>query len=478
MFNTKKVLVILLALVTLLSFAACGDDSNALDILESVPDIELSKEEVVEESEPDPEPAEGQTRMPVILQSYNKDQTTVVIAGTCEEGATVKASYVGGEVSEVTANGTRFALEVDVGTKAIVSLQITATAPDKTESEPKVLECGYEATAEDSEKYPTVLGDGVNLFFKDSLAALSEEAVVPNSTTDKLVSRIDTYVKNLAKTDSELLYVMVPSKSSYDKDSLPADTVVSEGITLYNQVKAALESSDASLIDMRDTFAEADTSKYPLYYNTHSTMSEYAAYLTYVAIMNHIAEKYAEAAPRDISEFDVKEIKDAIGGDLAYHYKLDEKVFTETVYDFVPKFETALGDKIPEELAEQYTNPVLINQVKQYMAENDYRFYNEYFVSKSGIPDTSVARGDEAFGFFTDRAELPTALIYRDEYSIPMIDMLAERFENSMFESAGKLNLNVTGATDYTSGEEGNVNYIIVILSEDSLTRFLDTNAN
>lgn len=478
MFNTKKVLVILLALVTLFSFVACGGGSNALDILESVPDLEVSKDVVVESSKPDPEPAEGQTRMPVVLQMYNKTQNVVVLAGTCEEGATVKAAYVGGEVSEVTARGTYFALEVNVGDKALVSLQVTATAPDKTESEPKVIECGYEATAADSVDYPTVLGNGINLFLDASIANLSESAVVPNTIIKKLVSNINTkYVTNLDKTGTELLYVMVPSKGSYDKESLPAGTDVSDNVTLYSQVKNALEGTDANLIDMRDIFAEADTSKYPLYYNTHSTMSEYAAYLTYAAIMNFVAEKYPDAAPKAMDEFDIKEVKNAIGGDLAYHYGLDVETFTETVYDFVPKFDTAMGDKIPEELAEELTNPILINAVRQYMAENDYRFANEYFVGKSEIPDTSAARGDESFGFFTDRANLPTALIYRDDYSIPMVDMLAERFNNSLFESAGKLNFTATAAANYAAADEGNVNYIIVIVSEDNLPRFLESNA-
>jgi len=475
---TKRFLVLMLALVMALGLASCANGDSALDILESVPDLETSKEVSQEVSEPDPEPAEGQTAMPVITQTFNNSQKTVIIAGTCEEGATVSASFVGGEVSTVKASGKVFALEVNVEERQEAHIQVTATAEGKTESEPKLVIAGYHPTAEGNLVYPTVLADGVTLFSSASIDVLSESNVVANTTIDTLINRVKVNLNSLKKFDTELIYVMLPNKASVMSDALPADAGVSESITLYTQVKNALTAADATVIDMRDVFAEADTSKYPLYYRTHSAWSEYGAYLTYQTVMNHIAEKFPEAAPRAIEDFDVKEVKDALGGDLVYHFGLDSKVFTETVYDFVPKFDLKLGDKIPEELAEDYTDKYLISDIKQYLGDNDYRYYNEYFVGKQLGIDPSVTRGDEAFGFFTDRAELPTALIYRDEYSFPMIDMLAERFNNSMFESAGKLNFKFDAAVDYAAEGKDNVDYILVFVSEDSLPKFIIANAN
>jgi len=473
----KKFLVIALALSMALSFAACSGGESTLDILESVPDLDVSKDVVEEQSEADPKPAEGQTAMPIIAQAYNSNQTTVVIAGTCEKDAEVSASFVGGEIVTVKANGTAFALELEVGDRQEAHIQVTATAPGKKVSEPKLVVSGYHPTAEGNLVPPTVLANGVVLFHKASLSVLSEDAVVSHSTTDKLINRVNSNINSLNKTNTELIYVMIPNKASSMSDTLPEGTDISDSIGVYAQVKNALGKTDATVIDMADVFAEADTSKYPLYYRTHGTWSEYGAYLTYSTLMAYISEKYPEAAPRAMEDFDIKEVKDALGGDLAYHFGLDIELFTETVYDFVPKFNTAIGDSIPEELAEDYENKLLIKDVKQYLDENDYRFFNEYFVSKKLDADKTLTRGDELFGFFTGRSELPTALVYRDEFSIPMIDMLAERFNNVMFETSGKLNFKYDAAADYAAEGASNVDYVIVLLSEDSLPTFIAANA-
>lgn len=473
----KKLLVMALALTMALSFAACSGGGSSLDILESVPDLDVSKDVVEEQSEADPKPAEGQTAMPIIAQVYNSNQTTVVIAGTCEKDAEVSASFVGGGIATVKANGTVFALELEVGDKQEAHIQVTATAPDKAVSEPKLVVSGYHPTAEGNLVHPTVLANGVVLFPTSSISVLSEDAVVSNSTTDKLINRVKSNLATIKKTNTELIYVMIPSKASSMSDALPEGTDVSETIGVYQQVKDALSKTDATLIDMAEIFAEADTSKYPLYYRTHGTWSEYGAYLTYQTLMSYIAEKYPEAAPRAMEEFDVKEVKDALGGDLVYHFGLDINLFTETVYDFVPKFNTAIGDSIPEELAEDFENKLLINAVQQYLGEGDYRFFNEYFVNTKLDADKTLTRGDQSFGFFTGRSELPTALIYRDEYSIPMIDMLAERFNNVLFETSGKLNFKYDTAADYAAEGAKNVDYIIVLLSEDSLPTFIAANA-
>lgn len=463
---TKKVLTILLIMSFVLSFAACGEDGG-MSVLDVVKDLELSKEESVEQSEEDPAPKEGQTAMPKILQSYNSDQTHVVLAGTCEEGATITVSHVGSQPVTATAGGTLYAIEVEVGTKAEVQLQITATAPGKTESDAKSIIVGYAPSQDGNLVYPTVLADGVNLYLKETIGTVSEESVRTDTAAKNLTKEVNSYISSLASYgDTELIYVLIPNKASMDKDALPEGTPVSENVTVYDQALQALNSTKATVIDMRDVFANADTSKYPLYYRTHSTMSEYAAYLTYKTVMDYVAKTYPDAAPRAEDEFDVKTIENALGGDLAYHFGLDINNFVETVYDFVPKFDTAIGDSVPEEWEEKSH---LINAIKQYIAENDYRYYNSYFVKKLLGVDASVTRADESFGFFTGRDTLPTALIYRDEYSTPMVDMLAERFNNSLFETANQLNVNVTKASAYAAEGKENVDYVIVFASEDSL---------
>lgn len=473
--NFRKALALLLVVSALVCLAACGEDTS-VDILDDVPDIGASKDESNVVSEEDPLPAEGQTAMPVAVQVFNSTQTTVAILGTCEEGATVTASIVGGSKSTVNANGKIFALEIDVGTRAEAHIQLTATAPDKTESDPKVVVGGYNAIAEGNLVHPTVLADKVTLFLQASLDVLSEDAVRTNTAIDTFTSRIDMYVSSLNSLgETELIYVLMPSRASGMADSLPEGTDVADGVTLYDQAVAAINASGATLIDVKAALADKELEDIPLYYRTHSAWSEYGAYLAYCELMNYIAEKYPAAAPRGLDEFEVKEVKDALGGNLAYHFGFDCSLVRETVYDLVPKFDLAIGDSVPEKVEVEKT--YLINSIKQYLGEDDYKFYDEYFAGKQIYNDPAYTAVDTSFGFYTGRDELPTALIYRDEATYGAVDMLAERFNNCLFEDAGKYTVNASKAASYAAGDKSNVDYVIIMISEDNLEALIANNA-
>lgn len=471
----KSVLALVLLFALLASFVGCSGDTT-VDILDAVPELDASKEESVEVSVADPAPAEGQTAMPVVKQYYNTNQTTVAILGTCEADSVISATIAGGGKTSVTANGTVFVIEVDVADRLEAHIQLTATAPNKTESDVKNVVTGYSSITDGNLVYPTVLADKATLFLQDSLDILNDDVLRTNTALNDFTTKINGYINTLKNQgETELIYVLMPSKASGMTDMLPEGTEVTEGVTLYDQAVKAINASGATLIDMKAVLAEAELADYPLYYRTHSTWSEYGAYLTYVTVMNYIAEKYPDAAPRGLDEFEIKEVKDALGGDLAYHFGLDTALLTETVYDFVPKFDIKMGDSAPEEL--EVEKQWLISDIKQYVAENDYRFYNKYFANKLIYKDPAYTLVDSSFGFYTGRDTLPTAFFYRDEASFGAVDMLAERFNNCLFESAGAFNVNASKASDYATEGKTNVDYIIVMVSEENLPTLIPNNA-
>lgn len=470
----KSVLALLLLVALLASFAGCSGDST-VDILDAVPELDTSKEESIEVSVADPEPAEGQTAMPIIKQYYNTTQTTVAILGTCEADSVINATLAGGGKTSVNANGTVFVIEVEVGDRPEAHIQLTATAPDKTESDAKNVVTGYSSITDGNLVYPTVLADKATLFLQSSLDILSDDVLRTNTAAKAFTDKINGYINTLKNMgETELIYVLMPSKSSAMTDMLPEGTEVTDGITLYEQAVAAIKASDATLIDMKAVLAEAELEDYPLYYRTHSAWSEYGAYLTYVTLMNYIAEKYPDAAPKGLDEFEIKEVKDALGGDLAYHFGLDGTLLTETFYDFVPKFDLDMGDSAPEDLEVEKT--WLISGIKQYVGDNDYKFYDSYFANKLIHKDPAYTLVDSTFGFYTGRDTLPTAFIYRDEATYGAVDMLAERFNNCMFEAAGAFNVNASKASDYAAEGKKNVDYIIVMVSEENLPTLIPNN--
>lgn len=544
---TKKLLALLLALCSVLSFAACSDSSATDDILDRVGTaIGTSKDDDANPSEADPEPKEGQSRMPVITFLYNSGVETLTIAGTCEEDATVTAYITGGDRVTVHADGKRFALEINLGEREEPNIHITATAPGLTESDEKIVTGSVDANNRGNKQFPTILADNFVLFSQSSIDALDEENVRTNSTIDSFMHNgttgMEAFLKNLGKAgDTELIFVLSPSRARVLAEYLPDDVEI-DSVSLYDQVKQALIECGVTVIDLRAVFgveAEGVTpvegnDEYPLFYKTHSGWSDYAAYLAYTEVMNYISEAFPDAAPRALEEFTKNEVENALLGDLAYYFNLNKEnalnydpnsddYFTETYYDFILEgmldignnyvFEEEASDESSEETSEDNSSEeasdaesaesseaesseevseetseddssaaeerekflnslITISDVGLYLdiADNDYRFYNEYFTSKETYVDPNVVLSDSAFGFYTNRSELPSAHIYRSEYCTPIIDMLAERFNNCYFSAAGDFNIKYNAATAY-AGTEGNTNvdYIIVFITEEEL---------
>ena len=65
----------------------------------------------------------------------------------------------------------------------------------------------------------------------------------------------------------------------------------------------------------------------------------------------------------------------------------------------------------------------------------------------------------------------------RDEATFGAVDMLAERFNNCLFEAAGAFNVNASKASDYAAEGKNNVDYIIVMVSEENLPTLIPDNA-
>lgn len=499
----KKIIALLLVICTAVAFSACVDDST-VDVLDDVPNLGASQEVSEEESVADPEPSEGQTRMPVVLQTYNVSPNTVVIAGTCEENATVTASITGGNTVSVKANGTLYALEIEVADD--INVRLTATAEGKTVSEDRIVNAEVRSNESGNLKFPTVLSDGLVLFSKESLDSLSEDSVRQNAVVDAYINKIKAVTNGLDE-NTELVFVLSPGKGTVLADKLPEGTE-KDKVTIYNQTIEALHDAGVTVIDLAGAFAEAK--EYPLFYNTHSEWSEYAAFVAYTEVMNYIAAKFPDAAPQGMDAFDIETVENAIGGDLAYYYGLDCKSFTETVYNFVPKFDLDIGDNYvvfeepvvedsseeisgeesseesSEEVSEEASseesseeeeivapeNMMLISNVQVYLNEEtgDYRLNNAYFTGKAFYPSNSNALVDAALGFCTGREGLPSAMIYRDGLTAPIVTMLAERFNNSFFAASDSFSLSATAGAQYagTPGND-NVDYIIVFIAEESL---------
>lgn len=514
MHTLRKILALLLVICTTLSFASCvGEAGDPLDDasanLGGDSSVEDSKDDSSEEVTP-----EGQTAKPVVTSVVNKNVNTVIVCGTCEEGALITASGFGLESTvSVNAKGNIFALPLTLDNND-VTIELTATVEGKTESA-AVKQALSKAQGEAGLlAHPIVVSDRFVLFDENALKVLDNNSVNFDTAT-KLTDSIKSL--NVGSGDTEVIYVLAPSREAMMEEALPEGYEVQDVTLLKQTVKAIydVKKDNIHVIDLSEAFKNAKD--YPLFYDTYSGWTDYAAYVAYKEIMSYIAEKFPDAAPRDMEEFDVETVE-AYLGDLAGYLGLDREAFTETVYDFVPKFDLDIGkeyavntqtppaslessEEVSEESSEEASSAEsseeeaeseesvveepdeeflatfsLISDVKLTIGEKDYRFYNTEFKDEFYTEDESYnpLLCNSEFAFGTNRTDLylPSALIYRSNNTAPIVPMLAERFRNSVFNASGSFSVQGTKAKDY-AGTPGNTNvdYIIILITEEDLAQ-------
>lgn len=469
--NTKVVFMILLVLTTVLTviLSSCvpqdSENNNSEDVL-NLSETESNESSATSEIST----AEGHTEMPVIKDNINITADTVVIAGTCEEGATVS---IDGAEEKVTVNSRNgyFIAQIKLEKTTQTMLKATAIVEGKEESVTNVFYAQYLATAEKrNDKYSVSIGSDSQLYFDTFLENYTGE----NLLTATELKNFRTYVNNKVTTienkakgkNAELIYVLVPDATSLYPEIFPKETEQTTHVTRYQQVANELANSSAISINMYDIFAtEKAADENVIYRNNDSHLTEYGAYLVYEQIANTLGINFPEAAPRTLDEFTQANILSE-GGDLMSYIGITKGYYQENVLNLDPKFDTAMGYNEAESIS------VNINEIKKYMSDTDYSMY----ISPSSDEvsgDEKVVGINDRFVVSTGRDTLPSALIYRDDAAFPMIDILAERFNEVMIAKSEDFAINFTDANRYKAEGRDIVDYIIVIVSESNLDKIL-----
>ncbi|MBR2901417.1 MAG: hypothetical protein IKC39_04155 [Clostridia bacterium] len=452
--NNIRRIAMMLGLVMMLAvvLSACVNTDDVPEIMDTsfVEDTSEVMDDTSEERDLTTEP--GHTDAPIVTNVINITPDTVAISGTCEEGAVIRVK--GGE-EEVTANSRDgyFIIETKLPYKNNL-LQITAKVEGEEES--KVWEeiARFNATADtrldgnsvsvgvDSLLYlDKTVGDanGDNVYTESQLTAIK------NLVSDNITA----YINRSSGKEVEMIYVLIPNSTSIYSDVYPEGLIEKPATTVYDQVLNTLNKTRATVVDMRAIFNnvakdEAVINKGGLYRVTDSSLSHYGAYLTYAEVMKAVSTRFPEAAAKAEGDFDWKNVK-ALGGDLVKYRELDKNIITEEIVVSLPKF---MED---EALA-------TINTVVKYndTEKNDYSYYTD-------VREDEITGVAERFVTETKRDNLPDAIIYRDYSSLPFSDILAERFNNVVMESAGNFTFDATSVVQYSP------DYVIFVLSEDNM---------
>lgn len=473
--NVKKScrIVLMLALVMMLSvvLAACIDTDKVPEV-----DAEFAERDtdaVIDDNSQEevPPPAEGQSNHPTVEEPVHISPMVVAVYGTCDEGAVIRVKCEDKVVTVNSRNGYYIA-EVELPNENGNKLFVTAQVGELTESNAVSVAAFKDATADKSAMSVSV-GKDSRLYFDymmDNYKGGNETLFTIaqlKSIRDSINNKTTNYKTNAQDKDVEVIYLLLPDPTSVSADAFAED--VEKGVygTIYDQFLDNFGNGNtrATVIDMREKLIAlkddpAVIEKGGLYRVTDSSLTDYGAYLVYSELMNHIDNKFPQAAARSEAEFEWKTVEKALGGNYVTYRGLDKSIITENIVKATPKFSLDIGS--------DEDGSVKLSSIAKYLdAEN--KDFN--FVTSAKETDADVIISD-LFTVSTDRKELPTAVICRDYNSLVFTDWLVERFEKATVLKSGDFAVDtnsIAALRGYAAEDESAPDYIIYILSEQNI---------
>ena len=333
------------------------------------------------------------------------DHIAVALAGTAPSGTVIEADF-GGEHYETAVRGHSFILRLKLPAQEKIEVLLKAVREDGTVAAEHTYS-GTPGSWVPSDGWDTVAGLDSQLFLKKSLRDPMRTTLMKDGYIAELEERIRERIESIHAElpDTEFIYLLVPSSATIYNERIPAEYALGSGETAYDQMKALLQRAGATVIDPRETLRAHAYGDMPIYYMTDSHWTQYGAFLAYEELFGYISGKYPAAAPRPVSDFGW-EAAEYRAGDLAYYLNIPQK-------------------KLPELCWTRIMAPDAPQRIKdiQVFTDDESRFYESFGVLSKEIIET-------------EREELPTALIYRDSYSVALYDIVAERFSRTYMRGA------------------------------------------
>ncbi len=286
--------------------------------------------------------------------------------------------------------------------------------------------------------WPVVAGGDMQFFFQKMLPDFQGENIPTQAQLDSLTERISERMELLKnnKPDAEIIYLLVPSAMTVYPELVPEQYKQTEEKSRLDLVSEALTAGGATVIDLKSLFNEHKNDEMPLYFKLDSHWSDYGAFLAYTELFNHISEKFPDAKPHDISEFNWKgDYYES--GDMCYYLGLSRFPIQE--YSYYRTF------NIPA--------PETVTYIPRYESSESLSYSEDVTYEKV---------------VYTNNKKLPSAIVIRDSYSTQMYDILAERMKRTYY--LGMWNY----AWNKYKMESEKPDYVIYIVAEWNLDAILN----
>lgn len=342
---------------------------------------------------------ESESELEVLYCSYS-EKPYFAMVGRCAEGATVTAVCNGETVSSESYKGW-FSLrlrcdEKTVQVKLSQSVNGTETATLDYKARPKTPA---------SSMWGVVTGKNFQFFFEKMLPDFQGETDYSDSTYNALTSRVQTRISQLRtyNPNAEIVYLVVPSSMTVYPELVPDEYTPAAGATRLDKTVDALNAAGATVIDLKTILTEHKNDEMPIYYKLDSHWSDYGAYVAYDALFDHISQRFPDAAPRGIDEFDWNPDYYQ-SGDMTYYLQMSQTKVKEYAYYRTFNFDA----------------PSAVTSFPRYRSSKMLCYSDEMTYSNT---------------IRTNRSNLPTCTVIRDSYSTQIYDLIAERSDTTYYHA-------------------------------------------
>lgn len=424
-------IIALLMLVATLFLAACengsvstpsdasapSDTSTDQSQAESNADSDASQNasncesKPADESTPSAESSDAEqpeSDISVLYCSYS-EKPYFAMVGRCNDGAVITAECDGETVSSNSYKGW-FSLRLRCGgTSVKVKLS-------QTENGVETSTLSYTARPKtpSADMWGVVTGGDFQFFFEKMLPDFKGQTIDRDAAYAELKNKVSFRLDQLKSVNpnAEIIYLIVPSSMSVYPELVPQQYQPAASTTRLDKTMQALTEGGATVIDLKQLFAQHKNDEMPLYYKLDSHWADYGAYVAYDALFDHISKKFPDAAPRGIDEFNWNEgYYDS--GDMTYYLQMSQTKVKEYAYYRTFNFDA----------------PSSVTSTPRYRSKTMLCYSDQ-------VTYENVIR--------TNRSNLPTCTVLRDSYSTQIYDLIAERMDTTYYHGMWDFSWNAT----------------------------------
>ena len=393
----KRIFSLLLVILFAASaLAACGggEAENSAQSAESA-----AKTVSADESGAPAEPSAAQSSLPEPNDSGTEVKYTVysekpwfAVIGTCADGATVHGRIGDGETVDSKSWHGWFSLRLQSKTTP-VEVEIWQTTGEG-DSRPYTYK--LRPTAPTSGE-GVITGYNTQFFYQKCLPDFQRTNVPDKSLLKGLGDRVRDRLEKMRAVNpgAEIIYMIVPSSVTVYPETAPVEYTRNGGKSRLDVFEEVVAEAGATVVDLRDVFAEHRDDEMPLYQHFDSHWADYGGYIAYKKLFDHISQRFPAAAPLPVDAFDWNPGYYE-SGDMPMYLSLPPEKIMD--YGYWRKFKV----EAPEQ----------ITAVTRYRRPNN-------LVYSDAVTEAKI--------FDTDRPELPSCIVYRDSFGTQIYDILAER---------------------------------------------------